>query len=115
MKKLKVGKFKLEETTAEDRYAAEVLGVFPPNPKFDEKRADANAKLIQILAQYLTDNPDQRFGQALRNLDIIREERLGRRDDRSPPDWVNEFNTEPTEMVDRALASLRNRQPWSRR
>lgn len=72
------------------------------DPDFDKERADANSELICIIAQYLTDNPTLRFGQALRNLNVIRNDNFS-----CPPTWVNEFNTEPTEMVKRAKKALK--------
>lgn len=59
------------ETTAQDRFAAQVLGVFQKDPEFDRAREEANAELIQLVAQYLTDYPSQRFGQALNNLGLL--------------------------------------------
>ena len=89
----------------EDRWANEVLGVFPKDGKFDRERSDANAELIGILAQYLTDHPNERFGQALRNLEIVRECLMV--NPTTPRYWENEFNTEPQQMVARAKRALR--------
>lgn len=85
------------------KYLDEVMGVFSPDVKFDRSRYDANVKLIQILAQYLTDHPSERFGQALRNLEIVQESRL----QDGGVCWFNEFNTEPREMVQRAKLALK--------
>lgn len=86
--------------TAQDNFANQVLGVFPKDSRFDKERDEDNAELIQIIGQYLYEHPGQRFSQALRNLDIIREHRMA--NPSAPCDWVNEFNTEPKEMIRRA-------------
>jgi hypothetical protein len=65
---------------------AQVLGVFPPDAKFDRKRREANTKLIQLLTQYLTKYPHERFGQALRNIGIVTDCPYDSRD------WHNHFN-----------------------
>lgn len=82
------------ETTEQDRYVAQVLGVFRPDADFDRERSDANSELIQVVAQYLVDNPQQRFGQALKNLDL------------ASPDVAL---VEPQVQLNRAKAALRRR------
>lgn len=39
--------------------------------QFDNERIIANTEILQIVAQYIKENPKQRFIQALWNLDII--------------------------------------------
>jgi hypothetical protein len=84
------------------KFEDEFLGVFAPNHEFDRKRAEANVELIQLLAQYLTDHPSERFGQALCNLDIIRQIQTPG----YPPLWNNEFNTEPVDTLKRVKDRL---------
>lgn len=63
-----------------------------------KNRHSDNIKILNILYKELLSQPDIRFGQALRNLGIVREAL----DDRGVPTyWVNEFNTEPQEMLRR--------------
>lgn len=77
---------------------------------FDKRRQDANVELIQLLAQYLTDRPSERFGQALRNLGIVSEREVvineGGGRESLELIWENEFMTEPHAMVARAKAVL---------
>lgn len=89
-----------------DVFEHEHMGIFDPNPAFDAARFEANAEVLALLGKYLYTNRTVRFGQALRNLDIIREHRTA--DPAAAPDWVNEFNTEPQEMLKRIKAALRN-------
>jgi hypothetical protein len=62
-------------------------------------RKSDNLEIMNRLSEYLTNNPDQRFGQALRNLGIIN-------DFQDPPGvgepkWANHFNEEPSGMLKR--------------
>ena len=84
------------------RNLTQILDGFQPDAEFEAARDAANVELVAIIAQYLTDNRSLRFGQALRNLDIIREIS----NPTGAPGWVNEFNTEPQEMVRRARLAL---------
>lgn len=59
-----------DSSAAEKRALSEVMDVFRPNEDFDRERSEANAELIGLLAQHLTDYPHLRFGQALRSLDL---------------------------------------------
>lgn len=40
-------------------------------PNWENPRFRANMKIIELLADFFLYNPDQRFGQALVNLDIV--------------------------------------------
>lgn len=42
-----------------------------------KNRSKANKTILKALTEYLTKNPEQRFGQALVNLDIALEEHEG--------------------------------------
>jgi hypothetical protein len=85
-----------------DQVTCEACLVRRPD-QIDILRQNDNAELLTILTQYLVDNPGIRFGQALRNLGIIRELR-----GKVTPEWVNEFYTEPSEMIKRAKDALRS-------
>lgn len=77
-------------------------------PKKDLERADANADLLNLLTQYLADNPTQRFCQALRNLGIVRES-IQVEDNNAvsyASVWVNEFYTESTDTLENVNAVL---------
>lgn len=91
----------LRDLEKED-FETKLLGIFVPDAAFDKARSAANVELLQILAQYLTDNPGQRFGQALRNLDIVCESLL--------PDgdiyWCNGFYEEAHETLKRVKKAL---------
>lgn len=60
------------------------------------KRQKANFEIIQILSQYLMDNPDIRFGQALINLDF-----LVQVPDSFPPKYFSPFHEEPVQLLHR--------------
>ena len=65
-------------------------------------RQDANIQILARLTDYLMQNPDQRFGQALRNLGVIIDFQgpanpQGARDTL----WMNHFNEEPTSILKR--------------
>jgi hypothetical protein len=68
------------------------------DPAKDAERVVANKELLIILKIYLEDHPCERFSQALRNLGIVVSQQ-----DHS---WVNEFNLEPTALLDRVKAVL---------
>lgn len=63
-----------DSSVAEERALGQIMGVFKSNEEFDRQRSAANMELIGLLAQYLTDYPTQRFGQALKNLDLATED-----------------------------------------
>jgi hypothetical protein len=56
-------------------------------------RLEANLEILRILTEYARNNPDERFGQILRNTEVVTEiiNFEGR-----PTAWRNEFNTEST-------------------
>ncbi len=65
------------------------------------KRVKSNIALLKILENYLKDNPDIRFSQALSNLGLVRTIRPVKPD--SPIDWVNEYYMEPDQILDRVV------------
>ncbi len=87
-----------------DHEARKLLRVFGKDTEYARKRMTANTELMQLIGEYMMQNPEQRFGQILRNLDIIREHRTC--DPAAVPDWVNEFYSEPTEMLIRAKKAI---------
>ena len=54
-------------------------------------RQQANLKIMALLYKAVVDFPDWRFGQLLRNLDIVGEVRD---DQGTPTGWRNSFNDE---------------------
>jgi hypothetical protein len=64
------------------------------------KRKVANLEIMNRLSEYLTKNPDQRFGQALRNLGVVVDYLVD-----EPPlwevRWMNHFNEEPEKTLER--------------
>jgi hypothetical protein len=60
-------------------------------------RKSDNLEILNQLSEYLSKNPDIRFGQALRNIGIVY--------DHQKPDgtveWANHFNEEPDMMLKR--------------
>lgn len=85
-----------------EKLVDEVLDILRPNKKIDTSRKTANAELVGILAQFIIENPTQRFGQALINLNIITTSTAT-----LPVQWNNEYHTEPHVMVNRAKAALK--------
>lgn len=79
---------------------------FARDKAFDKTRTEANLELLNLLGDYIMNHPTQRFGQILRNLGVIREIRSGFAPDSMPPQWVNDFNTESTEILRRVRASI---------
>lgn len=67
-------------------------------------RQQANYKILQILFQEVLNQPDIRFGQLMRNLEVISE---GKSADWSAPPWINEFNLEPQQLLKRIEAACR--------
>lgn len=59
-------------------------------------RSEANKEIIKRLKAALKENPELRFGQALRNLGVVREMRLPMV---HQPLWANSFNTESEETL----------------
>ena len=60
-------------------------------------RLKANRKLLKILAAIVEVNPDQRFGQILRNYDFIRDGAEGKNGEHL---WFNHFNVESDVTLD---------------
>lgn len=60
----------LDELVAESE-RLDLYDFLKPNPEFDRARSQANYELLVLLGVYLRDNPSQRFGQALNNLDLL--------------------------------------------
>lgn len=60
-----------------------------------EKRKQDNAAILAVLTQYLADNPDMRFSQALSNLDIVQQYNS------DGTAWKDEYYLEPGEILKR--------------
>ena len=67
-------------------------------------RLEANRQLVNILAEVVEKNPDQRFGQILRNYAYVRENRPVPAE--SGFDWKNEFYLESEALLNRIYRSL---------
>ena len=63
------------------------------------KRLEANLEILSVLANFFVENPDQRFGQALANLDIII------KDPYDPPKVVDPYYMESKDILKRAKAA----------
>ncbi len=63
-------------------------------------RKEANIIILAKIAIYCNDNPDIRFGQALRNLGVI-VDFMGMDKLEGHVQWSNHFNEEPTSMLKR--------------
>ena len=85
----------------EDKVIKDVLDLFISNPEYTNLRELSNNELLKLLTQYLQNNPDQRFGQALSNLGIVEivHSTHGTM-------WQNEFYTESTELLTRVLKGI---------
>ena len=59
-------------------------------------RLDDNLAILERLRAYLLANPDQRFGQALRNLGVVDEVHSA-----DGPPWRDGFNEEPSGTLHR--------------
>ena len=74
------------------------------------KRKDANLEIMNKLSEYLSKNPDQRFGQALRNTGVVVDFIFQQVD---PPiyevQWTNHFNEEPDSMLKRMIETENKR------
>lgn len=92
-----------------NKLVREVNNLFQDSTR-DAARVAANLELIQVLAQYLTDHPTERFGQALRNLGIVSDREVainaGRGREELELIWDNEFSTEPTATLARVKQTL---------
>lgn len=69
-------------------------------------RQTANLKLVEVLTKLIEKNPDQRFGQLLRNYGFILET-----DVLSHVLWVNEFNLEPDVLLTRVKDFIYSQEP----
>lgn len=67
-------------------------------------RKEANFEILRLLANEFAQHPDVRFGQALRNLDVIKE----KREDGKPVEWVNGFNEESETTFKRMMERMKN-------
>ena len=85
------------KTTKRDLEVGDLWGIFRPNKKFDLQRIKDNAKLLNHLGKYMLRHPTERFGQALRNVGLVRDFT----DEQGVTQWTNEFNTEPAQMLKR--------------
>ena len=63
-------------------------------------RLASNKEILKRLAKAVKENPDQRFGQLLRNLDVIVEIR---NQQGIPSYWQNDFNTESVAILGRMM------------
>ena len=76
----------------------------PDNTRYlNVTRQTANRAIILKIARYIEENPDQRFGQILRNIGVIID---FQRPPRTPEgwnevEWMNHFNEESDKMLER--------------
>jgi len=77
----------------------------PGAPK--SSRQKANRELVKILHAYVEAQPDVRFSQLLRNLDMVEEDR-GK--DGLVLGWKNEFYREPEDILKRVKLALQKEQ-----
>ena len=75
----------------------------------DQKRLEANRKLVSILAKEIEKSPSQRFGQILRNCGFVEEAGVDCWNDLKgrPTYWNNEFNFEPWVLLARVWEKTR--------
>lgn len=64
------------------------------NNQFDEQRYNANKQILDIIKEYIEENPKQRFIQVLWNLDIVNN--------------VDRYNEEPDITLKRIKTRLEN-------
>ena len=69
------------------------------------KRRNANAEILGMLADYITENPDQRFGQILRNTGVVVDyQEVDVADNGTTlTKWTNHFNEEPDVTLKRMI------------
>lgn len=60
-------------------------------------RQEANKEILKLLSKAVEEQSDVRFGQLLRNMEVIREIRI----DGVPEYWANEFYAEPQYILKR--------------
>ena len=72
------------------------------------KRLIANIEILNVLSKYIMDNPNQRFGQILKNIGAVQMKYgLPESDGYERPDgWVDEYNLEPDLLFDRIKKQL---------
>lgn len=95
-----VGKFKEQA----------ILDMFN-DPKFDRARLEANMELLTILMGLVSNHPEQRFSQILRNYGFVRETRPVNPESLESQhvvDWCNEFYAEPQEVLKRVKERLKS-------
>jgi len=61
-------------------------------------RKEANVRIVEILTNAIEMYPDQRFGQIMRNLDVIEEI--------NESVWKDEFYLESEELLERVMDRL---------
>ena len=62
-------------------------------------RHEANKEILAKLFEYVEKAPDQRFGQILRNLGVVREHYL----DGIPAFWANDFYIESEDTLNNII------------
>jgi len=63
-------------------------------------RLEANRKILEILKVMVETYPDQRFGQMMRNVDVVREVKIDTKEFTGLV-WIDEFNLESEELLNR--------------
>lgn len=69
------------------------------------QRLEINRRLIEILSRLVENNPDQRFGQLLRNNMFVKEIRPAN-PTTTHIDWENEFYLESKDLLKRVYGHL---------
>ena len=64
-------------------------------------RLESNREILKILSDFIEKNPEQRFSQALYNLNIVKDELRMVDGFPSPVSWEREVFTESSETLDR--------------
>lgn len=70
-------------------------------------RQQANFMLVNMLHQLVEKNPDLRFGQILQAYDYVHNEAVPTYSGDDVLYWINEYYTEPQEILDRVKEALR--------
>jgi hypothetical protein len=73
--------------------------LFKPNPRLTKKRLENNKAILSVLANFFAENPDQRFGQALFNLDILTLN--------EDSEMINPYHTESKASLTAAKAAMK--------
>lgn len=74
------------------------------------KRQKANLAIVKELEKFFRAYPDQRFGQALVNLDLVKPETYESYDGNDEVYfryWQQEYNTEPMDLLKRLRAAIK--------